>query len=292
MGSKLSKSRNRDSSPLSRARRQLSFQDAPLRPQAPKPPKEPAPIRILEWPIRESKPTEDPWLPGWFGPRLPEWLLWVPVEVTRPPEHTEVRPTTRTAYIRCLEARAMRWHEWRYPHKREFDLRYGIDRAEEAEMVATLNNTAYAQRELLGRDWEKLEVIPTEPTHEQGPPVDGTVPDRSPFLRQRKMPPYWMFYPAGPTAYSNYPDVDPEEIWIGILRKRAEKWTRWHYPDRHEFRKRFERYEPDGYGGRRIDPDPSAQTKLKIFSAAWGRSGPGKSGTAGAEAEEHVSFYV
>ncbi|KAK0391927.1 hypothetical protein NLU13_1425 [Sarocladium strictum] len=264
MGSMLSKSRHRDSSPLSKARKQLAYQDAPRLLPPPKPPKEPPPIRILEWPIRESKSCEDPWLPGWYGPRLPEWLLWVPEEVARPPDHPEPRLTTRTAYIRCLEKRAMKWHEWAYPHRREYDLRYGLDRAEEAEMVARLNDTAYAQRELLGDDWAKYETIPTEPLRPQGPPVDGSVPPSLSFLRPKRRPPYWLFYPAGPEAYQIYPNVEPEQVWVSILRKRADKWSRWRYPGRHEFRKRFERYEPDGHGGR---PDAHDRNSAPVLDA-------------------------
>jgi hypothetical protein len=172
------------------------------------------------------------------------------VEVARPPEHPEPRPTTRTAYIRCLENRAIKWHEWRYPRKREFDLRYGTDRAEEAEMIAPLNDTAYAQQDLLGDDWERYELIPAEPLRPQGPPVDGSVPRSLSFLPHKKPPPYWLFYPAGPSAYQGHVDTEAEEVWLSILRRRAEKWNRWHFPDRQEFKKRFERYEPDGYGGR------------------------------------------
>jgi hypothetical protein len=117
-------------------------------------------------------------------------------------------------------------------------------------MIASLNDTAYAQQELLGEDWEKYEVIPKESTRPQGPLVDGSVPPTLSFLRQKRSPPYWLFYPAGPEAYQAYPNVDPEQVWVSILRRRADKWHRWQHPDRHEFRKRFERYEPDGHVGR------------------------------------------
>lgn len=74
----------------------------------------------------------------------------------------------------------MCWHLWRYPQRREFDLWYAVDRVKEAKMVTELNDIVYAQREVLGDDWERYEVIPNEAGRHLGPEVDGTIPDQMP----------------------------------------------------------------------------------------------------------------
>ena len=249
MGSATSKSHRRAASPRSLARDQLAFREPPHRPPKPKSPKEPLPLPILDWPIRESKPSEDPWLPGWQGPRIPDWLLWVPVEAARPSDYLEPRITTRTAYIRCLENRVMCWHLWRYPQRREFDLWYAVDRVKEAEMVTELNDIVYAQREVLGDDWERYEVIPNEAGRHLGPEVDGTIPDQMSKSHRNRRLPYWIFYPAGPLPYQWRPDTVPEEVWADILRIRGATWAKWQFPGRRYFRERFENYDPDGRGG-------------------------------------------
>ncbi|KAH8174545.1 hypothetical protein LIA77_05964 [Sarocladium implicatum] len=291
MGSSTSKQRRRGRSPRSAAREQLAFREPPHRPPIPKPPREPPPFPTLDWPIRLSKPTEDPWLPGWQGPRIPQWLLWIPVEVVRPPEYPEPRTTTRTAYIRCLENRALSWHLWRYPQKRDFDLWYAVDRAKEAEMVAKLNDIAYAQQEILGNDdWVKYEVIPAESGREQGPEVDGTVPDRIPEPERKRPYPYWIFYPAGPLPYQWLPNTDPEEVWHEILKRRAAKWIKWQFPGRHYFRARFAPYEPEGRGGAmRPEDTPEPPPDLVLESASVQVASESANDESGPQnAEEHA----
>lgn len=82
-------------------------------------------------------------------------------------------------------------------------------------MIAQLNDTAYAQRALLDEDWEMYEIIPKEPIRPQGPPVDGSIPDRLPSSRRGPRFPYWMLYPAGPEPYQAQPDTDPVDVWYG-----------------------------------------------------------------------------